>query len=304
MRQALWHYYHLEVTEIREVYPNITLIVTKDGRYALKKTKDAHIDWVCHYIQSLHLDAFVPVLLTAENHYCFSWKEDYFYLMPWLDFEGEMVEELKLRNYFKKISVLHNETFFVSKIQEGYFTRQIEEMQEQLLKRKQFYESLMCVSERCDYKAPWHWQMILLYPKIMNCFHRCHDLMSQYEACVKEKKTCRLCFTYNHFDLHHYCFSQDLLISLEGCCFQRPTSDIYAIYNKLADHYLDFENVESFYLNHFTLYDDEKLWLAVYICLVPTFVIRNDALEMCWMLERVSRYLEMSEKITKRLGFC
>lgn len=303
MKEVIRHFYQKEVLDIRQVYSNISCITAKDGCFALKRTYDTKIEWVCHYIQSLHLDAFVPVILTIENHYYFQLGEFYYYLMPWLDFEGEMVQELRLRNYFRKICKLHNETFFVSKIQEGYFAKEIEAMRQELAERHQFYEMLMNCSEQSDYKAPWHWMMLQLYPSIIACFGRCEQLLSQYETCVKEKKTCRLCFTYNHYDLNHYCFANDLLISLEGCSFQRPTSDIYAVYSKLSDHYLDFENIETFYMKHFTFYDDEKLWLCANINMLPIFLVENDALEMCLSLEKVSRYLEIAENITKRLGF-
>lgn len=303
MIQALYHYYQKKVMRVETITNKVSCVICEDGRYALKKSRDTKIEWVCHYIQSLHLDAFVEVLLTVDHHYYFVYDEAYYYLMPWVDFEGEMVEELKLRNYFKRICQLHNETFFVSKIQEGYFAKEIEEIQGKLRERRQFYESLMLQSELCDYKAPWHWMMLELYPHIMVCLSRCESLLGQYETCVAEKKTCRLCFTYNHYDLAHYCFSKNLLVSLEGCRFNRPTGDIYAIYQNLADYYLDFENIENFYLAHFTLYQDEKLWLALHICLVPVFLMENNPLKMCWILERLYRYLEMAEKVTKRLGF-
>lgn len=303
MKRIVSYFYQKEVVDIQVMQPNVSLVIAKDGNYILKKTTNTKIEWVSSYIQSLHLDIFVPVLLTIEHHYYFTQKEDVYYLMPFLNFEGEMVEELKLRNYFKQIARLHNETFFVSKIQEGYFAKEIEEIRQKLITCQQFYESLMAESEKCNYKAPWHWQMLHLYPKIRKCFYLCEQYLQQYECAMKEKKTCRLCFTYNHYDLNHYCFSKNLLISLEGCQFNRPTSDIYAIYSQLQDHYLDFENIESFYLTHFTLYDDEKLWLAVHVLMVPTFERQKDPFYMCWVLERVTRYLEMSEKVCKRLGY-
>lgn len=302
MKKLIAYYYQKEVIDLQGIQPNITLIKAKDGQYILKKTKDTKIEWVAHYIQSLHLDIFVQVLMTIENHYFFSVKEDIYYLMPCLNFESEMVEELKLRNYFKQISKLHNETFFVSKIQEGYFAKEIETMRMKLNTCERFYEDLMQASEKCNYKAPWHWQMLSLYSKIKPCFLMCEEYIQKYECAVKEKKTCRLCFTYNHYDLNHYSLTSNQLISLEGCQFNRPTSDIYAIYHQLQDHYLDFENVESFYFSHFTLYDDEKLWLAVHILMIPIFERQQDPFYMCWSLERVTRYLEMSEKVFKRLG--
>lgn len=303
MRQTIYDYYHKEVTEIHPINDKVSRLITKDGQYALKQTESSKIEWVYHYIQSLHLSMFVPVLATINHHFYFSAGQSYYYLMPWLDFEGEMVEELKLRQYFKCIARLHNETFFVSKIQEGYFTRQIEQMRMQIQQHRAFYEDLMQIAEQAHYKAPWHWQMIQLYVKLNTCFSCCERLLVQYEACVSEKKTCRLCFTHNHFDLRHYCFSQHLLISLERCCFQRPTGDLYAVYDQLADHYLDFDNIESFYLSSFTLYDDEKLWLAVHLCLVPIFSKTTDLFFMSHALEQVDGYLEMADKIVKRLGF-
>lgn len=301
MKKVLFHYYHKEALEIKQVSHKVYLVICQDGKYALKVCENTKIEWACHYIQSLHLDVFVSVIRTVDNHYYAPYRERYCYLMPWLDFEGEMVEELALRNYFKRICQLHNETFYVSKIQEGYFAKQVEQLQQTLATRQRFYEQLMCQSEQCDYKAPWHWQMIDLYPGIVQCLGLCENLLQQYANCVAEKKTCRLCFTYNRYDLSHYCFSKNLLISLEGCCFNRPVSDIYAIYQTLQDHYLDFENVESFYLKHFTLYDDEKLWLCVNLCLIPDFDCKLSLFEMSHRLEQIKRYLEMSMTIVKRL---
>lgn len=303
MKKAIGYYYQKEVVEVEEISEKLTCVICKDGKYALKKCEDTQIEWVCHYIQSLHLDAFVPVFQTIENHYYFTYEKQNYYLMPWLDFEDEMVEELKLRNYFKRICQLHNETFYVSKIQEGYFAKEIENIRCTIQTRQQFYEQLMCESEQCDYKAPWHWQMINLYATIMQCLMQATNLVCDYENCVAEKKTCRLCFTYNRYDLNHYCYAKNLLVSIEGCNFNRPVSDIYAIYCQLQDYYLDFENVEAFYLKHFTLYDDEKLWLCMHLCLVPTFEKSDDAFKMCYYLEQVKRYVEMSMNVVKRLGF-
>lgn len=303
MKQALFYYYRLKVIEIIPVTEKVSRIVCAEGKYALKQSASDHIERICRYIQSLHLKMFVPVVMTVENHFYFVYQQRYYYLMPWLDFEEEMVEELKLRSYFQRICQLHNETFYVSQVQEGYFAKEIEWATKEVQCRRQFYEKLMVQSEKSDYKAPWHWQMLRLYREVMINLESGERYIQDYQNCVAQKKTCRLCFTYNHFDLAHYCFAKNQLVSLDQCAFNRPISDLYAVYGKLQDRYLDFENIESFYLNHFTLYDDEKLWLVVRLSLVPLIDPQASALDVCWRLEQLKRYLEMTQKIVKRLGF-
>lgn len=188
MKQALFYYYRLKVIEIIPVTEKVSRIVCAEGKYALKQSASDHIERICRYIQSLHLKMFVPVVMTVENHFYFVYQQRYYYLMPWLDFEEEMVEELKLRSYFQRICQLHNETFYVSQVQEGYFAKEIEWATKEVQCRRQFYEKLMVQSEKSDYKAPWHWQMLRLYREVMINLESGERYIQDYQIAWLRKK--------------------------------------------------------------------------------------------------------------------
>lgn len=303
MINTLFHQYQINVLEQHKVSKKITLLKTDCGYFALKEAKDERIDTIVSDIEALHLTMFVPVLKTVSGKYRFQYHDRYYYLMPWLDNRFCVVEELKLKHYFSQLAQLHNDTFYVVSVGDDYFSKQMAEMKKALKTKNTFYERLMVESENADFKRAWHWLMIEMYPLIYHSLEKAGQLVTQYDGCVKEKKTCRLCFTYNHFDLDHFCVAEKKLLSIDDCAFLRPPSDLLSIYRHLADEYLDFENVESFYLKYFTLYEDEKLWLAIYLLLLPTFVWQEDDVMICYRLEQVRSYLLCVDKIVKKLGF-
>lgn len=303
MKKAIRYHYHLFVQDFQSISEKVTLLKTPQGCFALKKAKDDRIETIVADIATLHLTMFVPVLKTVEHKYYFQYQNECYYLMPWLDCQSHGVEALKLKYYFFQLAKLHNETFYVVSVGDDYFSKQLSEMKKALKIKSAFYERMMVESENADFKRPWHWLMIEMYQQIFKAFQTAKQLITDYDRCVKEKKTCRLCFTYNHFDLNHFCMTEKKLISIDDCAFHRPPSDLLSIYGHLTDDYLDFENVETFYLSHFTLYEDEKIWLAIYLLLVPTFIRPDDDLAICYLLEQVKGYLVCVDKIVKKLGF-
>ncbi len=70
MKKVLFHYYHKEALEIKQVSHKVYLVICQDGKYALKVCENTKIEWACHYIQSLHLDVFVyePLIIIIMPH--------------------------------------------------------------------------------------------------------------------------------------------------------------------------------------------------------------------------------------------
>lgn len=292
MNELILEYYHLQVIGLIKITKNVYKIKTSDKNYALKIVKDKHIETINEYIETLHLECFITILLNKNNELLTPYQQSYFYIMPFVENNQSLMKEMKIKFYFETLSYLHYHSFYYTKVNQQYF----ETLQTDILKiineRTAYYEQMIQNFENITLRSPSQWMLVMNYYRIYDALCHSRQYLSQYIEYTKNYHQIRVCLNYKHFDYDHISLKAKLLLSIDNVCIDLPIYDLFDIYQRIPDILFDLDCFSEYYFKQVEMKEDEKLLLCCLMNIVPLIDYGNDEIENIIKLSRLLYYLD------------
>jgi hypothetical protein len=302
MKEIISENYGLEIIGLIKITEKLYKVKTKQGFFALKIINNQDFPRQYQYIRSLHLEYFISIVLNHQSNILTPYENYYFYIMPWINIDEHVVKELKLKYYFQTIAIIHNHSFYTTKVHDGYFKNICENLREMIVSRQTFYLEKIQSIELNYFKSPSEWEFILNYNRIIEHLKYASKFLEDFEQLTINKNTVRLSLVYMNFDVNHISLEQQKIISIDKMKIDLPIYDIYDLY--LHQNSLKFENdlLIEHYLSKFILYDYEKLLLACLLSCLPMIEFSTDQINNLIVITRLCNYLESTHQLIKKLN--
>ncbi len=292
MNDLIFDYYHLQAIGIIKINKNVYKIKSQEGYYVIKIVKDKHIEKIYEYIETLHIQCFVSVLLNKNNELLTPYQNQYFYMMPYIDNSQGLLKEMKIKFYFETLAYLHYHSFYYTKVNQQYF----EILQNDILKiineRSIYYEQMIQNFENIAMRSPSQWMLVMNYYRIYEALCSSRQYLSQYIEHTRDFHQIRVCLNYKHFDYDHISLKEKVFLSIDNVCIDLPIYDLFDIYQRIPDILFDLDCFSEYYFKKIEIKEDEKLLLCCLMNIVPIIDYGHDEIENIIKLSRLLYYLD------------
>lgn len=292
MKEILTDYYSIQIIGIIKVTDRVYKIKCNNGYYAVKIVDNRQIEQVYEYIETLHIECFVQVLINKNNEILTPFHQNYLYLMPYIENSVGLLKEVKIKFYFETLAYLHYNSFYYTKVNQQYF----ETLQNDILKiineRTSYYQQMIKNFENIVIRSPSQWMLVMNYYRIYEALCCARQYLSQYLEHTKEFNQIRVCLNYKHFDYNHIALKNRLLLSIDNVCIDLPIYDLFDIYQRIPDILFDLDCFCEYYFKKIELREDEKLLLCCLMNIVPIIEYGTDEIENIIKLSRLLYYLD------------
>ena len=292
MKEIVYEYYSLYVVGLIKINEKVYKLKTNQGDYVLKLTTTRDIENIYEYIETLHVNCFIRILLNKNNEYITSYQKQYFYIMPFVDNSQETFKEMKIKFYFETLAYLHSHSFYYTKVNHQYFETLNHDILKILDEREQYYGQMIQNFEQISLRSPSQWMLVMNYYRIYESLCNARQYLSQYLDKTKDHHQIRVCLNYKHFDYNHISLKQKVLLSIDNVCIDLPIYDLFDIYQRIPDILFDLDCFSEYYLKKIALKEDEKLLLCCLMNVVPIVSYEGDEIENIIKLSRLLYYLD------------
>ena len=302
MNEWLEKYYGLKAEHINKVSPCVWKITSNGKKYYLKKADPLKLIEALPLVQSMSIPLFAPLVPCQNGELFVSYQEAGYFLCLEIETKENVVPDFKLRYYLNFLARLHQNTFYVARIEDGFYVRLIECYRQRRMQCASWYENWLQSCQLAYYPSPAYWCLQDLYPRICHCLARAECLITRLEELTTQKETRRLCLTYGNYAPEHFSCKTNQLIGLDHCQLDSPIADIYALYRQAHFPFVEWEMIETFYFAHFSWQEYEKLDFAIQLCLMPHFCEDTDDFQQVECIFHLQMYLNQIEIILSALN--
>lgn len=292
MNELLKEYYSIKAIGVIKLTPIVYKIKTDNGYFIAKLTKDKHIETVYEFIETMHIQCFISILLNKNNELLTSYHHHYFYVMPYVDNSLGLLKEMKIKFYFETLAYLHYNSFYYTKVNQDYFQTLNQDILSIINERTLYYEQMIQNFENIVMRSPSQWLLVMNYYRIYESLCSARQYLSQYLEKTSDYHQIRVCLNYKHFDYDHISLKNKILLSIENVCVDLPIYDLFDIYQRIPDILFDLDCFGEYYLKKIELKEDEKLLLCCLMNIVPIIDYSDDEIENIIKLSRLLYYLD------------
>lgn len=292
MKESVLQYYGIEVIGLLKINPHVYKLKTNQETYVLKIVKERNIETICEYIETMHIQCFIQVLLNKNNERITPYHSMYYYLMPYIDNSHGMLKEMKTKVYFETLAYLHEKSFYYTKVNRDFFETLHNDIMIIIEERSQYYEQMIQNFENITLRSPSQWLLVMNYYRIYEALCQARQYLSQYMEKTKSYQQIRVCLNYKHFDYDHISLKQRVFISIDHVCIDLPIYDLFDIYQRIPDILFDLDCFSQYYFQKVQLQEDELLLLYCLMSIVPIIEYKNDEIENIIKLSRLLYYLD------------
>ena len=297
MRSCLKSNYGIELIGLIKISEKVYKVKTNNQFFALKYVDEKMAVNVKH-IKSLHLQCFVTVIKNNQERYLTKLGNQFFILMPWLEYDEGIIKELKLKNYYQLIAYLHQNSFYECKVTNHFFEKQINDIQQSLQQSSNYYEEIMESFEQILIKSPSNWFFIMHFHQIQKILQKAYEYFENYQKSIQQLDRIRVCLNYHNFSYQHIYMIDQVLISIDHLEINYCIYDIYTLYQKNPELICEMDLFGKDYMQQIQLLDYEKYLLATLLCIVPIVNLsyyENDNIihltRLLYQLESIEQFL-------------
>ncbi|MDE6953650.1 MAG: hypothetical protein K2P09_07540 [Erysipelotrichales bacterium] len=301
MKQLIKNYYDIDVVGIIKLSSKAYKIKSNDCLYVVKIVENKNIEKVNEYIEVLHLKCFVKPYFNKYNEVITPYKNQYCYLLPYVDNSQGALKEMKVKFYFETLAHIHLQSFYYTKINHDYFETLHHDILLIIQEREIFYENMMKNFETIVYRSPSQWMFVMSYYRIYESLCHARQYLSQYLELTKSYSQVRVCLNYKHFDYDHISLKQQCLLSIDNICIDLPIYDLFDMYQRIPDILFDLDCFSQYYFQKIELKEDEKLLLCCLMNIVPLIYYGNDEIENIIKLSRLLYYLDSIQAFIQQI---
>lgn len=301
MSDLLFEYYGIQVIGLIKLTDIVYKIKTDDTYYVVKIVNDKHLETIYEYIENLHLNCFIQILLNKNNEILTQYHWQYIYMMPLVDNSQGMLKEMKIKFYFETLAYLHYNSFYYTKVNQKYFDTLQNDIIHIINERSLYYEQMIQNFENIVLRSPSQWMLVMNYYRIYEALCSARQYLSQYIEKTHQYHQIRVCLNYKHFDYDHISLKSKVLFSIDNVCVDLPIYDLFDIYQRIPDILFDLDCFGEYYLKKIELKEDEKLLLCCLMNIVPIIDYGNDEIENIIKLSRLMYYLDSIQNFISQL---
>lgn len=292
MKDLIAQYYSLKVVGFITITKKVYKIKTEQGIFVAKIVENKNIETIYEYIETLHVQCFIKVLLNKNNELLTPYQTRYLYLMPYVDNSQGLMKEMKIKFYFETLAYLHYNSFYYTKVNQQYFETLHNDIVQIINERTQYYEQMIQNFEDIAMRSPSQWMLVMNYYRIYESLCSARQYLSQYLQHTKDFHQIRVCLNYKHFDYDHISLKQKVFLSIDNVCIDLPIYDLFDIYQRIPDILFDLDCFSEYYFKKIELKEDEKLLLCCLMNIVPLIDYSDDEIENIIKLSRLLYYLD------------
>ena len=265
---------------------NSTFIDTDDNRYVIRKK--GNNQGVLEYLNSRNLSVFPDIIDSNNDYIMYNYIDD-----------NNIPEEQKMNDLIGFISYLHSKTSFYKSIDEAEYKRLYEDLSNNILYLKDYYNDIIALIDSKVYPSPPEYWLQRNISLLFSCLNYCEENIKAWYEKVKNFKKMRVSLIHNDLRLDHFLESnRNYLVSWDKAKFDIPIFDIYKLYNKYGNKF-DFDELLSIYKAKFKLSDDE-LGLFYLLINMPTKIeFKGNNYNMCIVIKNELARLNQAVSLTK-----
>lgn len=281
IEKLIYHYYGILVSCVKQI-DNIYILVASNRTFVLKKT---------HILDKnlMTLPHFVEVIPTKMNICYFTYENNDYYLMPYIQVDCRFVTKA-----IEALGKLHNDTLIIKEVSQEFFEYEIATLVERLNCGFDFFDHLLDNYEKYH---PAIFIVIEMYPEIMKFKTLAHKLLEEFHTIVSYKNTWRFCASFQTLNLHDYSYDLNCFIGQNRVLMDVVGRDFIT----LLKSNVEYENIEMFYLSHFSFEKEECIWIFLQLLCIDTWEFDKDAYESVTTLFKLSKWFIKLNKIMNSL---
>lgn len=223
---------------------------------------------------------------------------DGYEIMEYIEDDNLMVDS-KINKIISLSALLHNKTTFYKSIDGFEYNDIYEDINQKIMKRKEYYNNLMDIIETEVYMSPSHYFLARNITNVFNALDYCeYELKKWYEQ-VKELKKMRKSIIHNNLDLTHYLNNK--LISWGKAKVDFPIYDIEQIYRKSYNDFV-WDELLNDYLSQNMLHDEEIKLLYIIISIPDEIKFSSSEYQNTIVVSNLIQYISKTSEfvITKK----
>ncbi len=266
-----------------------TIIETTSGNYVLKEKGEKDIKELYAYLSSRAFTNFAPLVDGERKDLnVFNYIEDI-----------ETPKEQRASDLVNVVASLHNKTTYFKEVSEENYHEIFDNINDNILHLKDYYQNLILEIEKEIYMAPSHYELIRNSSKIMSALEFCKEELLNWYELVKKTNKQRVALIHNNLEIGHLLKGeQDVLISWDKAKVDSPVLDLIKFYQK---NYLDtdFEVLFDKYNERYPLTNDEKKLFFVIISIPPKVLLDESEFNNCKKVRVALDYLYKTEMLVR-----
>ena len=260
------------------------ILESTSGNYVIKNCNQNLKD-LSTYLDSRNFFNHPSIIDSKDNNYLFSYLDDI-----------TIPKEQKLNDLIGLIADLHRKTVYFKEVSEDKFQSVYENIKNNILYLKEYYNSLFDNGFNEVYPSPSTYLFLCNYTKINSALIFCESELDNWYQLVKDNKTQRVCLLHNNLQLEH--LLKNNLISWDNYMIDSPILDIINLY-KNEYYKTDFSPLLSKYLSIFELLEEEKKLLFIMLSLPWSLNLDKNEIENCKNINNLIDYIYKTEDLIR-----
>ncbi len=301
MIECLKYQYNIDAIGFIKVTSRVYKIKTNGGFYCLKYIENRNVEVAYQHIKSLHLSNLITLYSNRDGDVVTTFKDRLFIIMPWIETEGTLIKEMRLKHYFMTLAKIHKQSFYRIQVSKDFFDKQIHEIENVILERKQYYDEVMLNFENVKYRSPMGWMFVLHYYKIEESLNKAHQYLQEYKELVYDISSLRVSLVYDNFNYQHIFMKDDCLIAIDRMHIDVCIYDIFSMYQKSPDFLFDLDSLVPYYLEHIQLLPSEIKLLSCLLCIVPYIMVEHNEITNIVKMARLLYYIDSIDQLNAQL---
>lgn len=270
---------------------NVTILETTTGTFVVKEKENDKVANAYKYLLSRNFDYF-PSLVKDE-------RSDV-NIFEYVD-EVAMPKEQKALDMIDLVALLHNKTTYYKEVTEDKYKEIYENLKNNILYTKDYYDKLYLVLIEEIYPPPSHYLLLRNIYKIFSALDFCNEQLDNWYENVKVELKERVAFVHNNLETEHFLKNnREYLISWENSKIDTPILDLISFYqNEYLN--LDFETLLRRYNKNYPLNDNEKKLLFIVISIPPIIEVYGSEIDIIKKIRSKLDYIFKTEGLVNSL---
>lgn len=281
---------------------NITKIKSNKGTYIVKKVDNDALESIYLRLFLLHNNVFNLPLRGKNDLFIQNEDDNYYVLFKYYEDISLVGLDLKLSFFIKNIASLHQATYVELNANDNYLDSTLNYLDQEVKNISDAIESRMEVIEHNDYHSPNDWYFMMHYHDFKLCLEEASRHILDFENQIKDKKSLRVCLTYQNFDFNHILLKHEKIISLEKMNFNFASYDLYNMISNLKINSLNINNYLVQYLKINPLLDYEKHYLVAILYIFTYHRYKENIDDLNHLIE-INKYLSIIRNIQDEVIF-
>ncbi len=292
MKDVLLRYYNIHVIGVIHLSERAFKIKSDDTFFVAKLINDNSLENMFENINTLQISYFVKVILNIHHQFITPYKNQYIYLMPYLENIDEMGIEMKIHYYLNYIANIHHQTSHYIKLNQTYMQEFYDYLFHIIQEGTSYYQQLVESFEKIQIRSPTQWFYMMNYYRIIKTYNHAKQYLLEYQEHIQSNKNIRVTLNYQNFYFDHILIKDRCLLSIDHICIHLPVFDLYHIFRNKNFELFDSHLLFEYYMNIMSLNDDEIVLLKCLLSILPMIELQNNQIDNIILLSQLLNYID------------